>query len=175
MNVRGAIRLESGITKKYVVKVEKSPLEAVVSMNAMQQTLGLSTVSDDVVLPAPTDRGVYEAMVGMALKRDAGGPLAAFRVLLLVQGTKVSHTESLDDTLPVGEQTFKMVSNNAGCLLSDSSIALKLMAYSDFKKTMTDRLDKEVAVVRASAVERIDGSGSASLNATVDQIEKLKG
>lgn len=50
-------------------------------MNAMQQTLGLSTVSDDVVVPAPAGRNVDEAMVGLALKRDAGEPLAAFHVL----------------------------------------------------------------------------------------------
>ena len=55
MNVRGVIRVEAGITKKYVLKVEKSPLEAVVSMNAMQQSLGLSTVSADVVVSAPAD------------------------------------------------------------------------------------------------------------------------
>ena len=38
MNVRGVIRVENGFTKKYIVEVEKNPLEAVVSMNAMQQS-----------------------------------------------------------------------------------------------------------------------------------------
>ena len=84
MNVRGVIRVEAGVTKKYAVRVEKSPLEAVISMNAMQQSLGLSTVSDDVVVSAPADRVLDEAMLGLALKRDAGDPLGAFRVLLLV-------------------------------------------------------------------------------------------
>jgi hypothetical protein len=70
MNVRGVVRVESGITKKYVVEVEKSPFKAAVSMNVMQQTLGLSAVSDDVVVPAPADRVLDEAMVGLAVKRD---------------------------------------------------------------------------------------------------------
>ena len=89
MNVRGVIRVEAGITKKYIVKVEKSPLDAVVSMNAMQQALGLSTVSDDVVISASADRLLDDAMLGLALKRDEAEPLGAFRVLLWSKERKI--------------------------------------------------------------------------------------
>ena len=165
MNVRGVIRVEAGITKKYVVKVEKSPLDAVVSSNAMQQSLGLSTLSDDVVVPAPADRVLDEPMLGLALKRDAGEPLGAFRVLLLIQGTQDTDMDTIDDTKPLQQQTFKMVSNNARCLLSDSPTAVHLVAYSDFKKSLTYRLDQEMALVLVSAVER-HGPGAASPGAS---------
>ena len=165
LNVRGVIRVEAGITRKYVVKIEKSPLEAVVSMNAMQQSLGLSTVSDDVVVSAPADRVLDEAMIGLALKRDAGEPLAAFRVLLLIQGTQDTDIDIIDDTRTMQEQTFKMISNNTRCLLSDTPTTVQLVAYCDFKKSLTYRLDRELALVLVSAVER-HRPGSASLGAS---------
>ena len=86
----------------------------------------------------------------------------------------MTDTEGTDDTLPMPEQTLKMVSNNVRCLLSDSSIALQLVAYSDFNNMLPYRLDEEVAVVLVSAVERMDGSGSASLTATVEHMENSK-
>ena len=165
MNVRGVIRVEAGNTRKYVVKVEKSPLEAVVSMSAMRQSLGLSTVSDDVVVSAPADRVLDEAMLGLALKRDAGEPLGAFRVLLLVQGTQATELDTIDDTLPLQQQTFKMISRHARCLLSESPTSVQLIAYCDFKKSLTYRLDREMALVLVSAVER-HGPGAASSDAS---------
>ena len=165
LNVRGVIRVEAGITRKYVVKVEKSPLEAVVSTNAMQQSLGLSTVSDDVVVSAPADRVLDEPMLGLALKRDAGEPLAAFRVLLLIQGTQDTDIDIIDDGTTPQEQTFKMISNNTRCLLSDTPTTVQLVAYCDFKKSLTYRLDREMALVLVSAVER-HRPGSASLGAS---------
>ena len=36
MNARGVLRLENGVAKRYVTEVESTPLEAVVSMTAMQ-------------------------------------------------------------------------------------------------------------------------------------------
>ena len=36
MNARGVLRLENGVAKRYVAEVESTPLEAVVSMTAMQ-------------------------------------------------------------------------------------------------------------------------------------------
>ena len=165
VNVRGVIRVEAGVTKKYAVRVEKSPLEAVVSLSAMHQSLGLSTVSDDVVVSAPADRVLDEAMLGLALKRDAGDPLGAFRVLLLVQGTQESEMDTIDDKLPLQQQTFKMISSNARCLLSDSPIAVQLIAYCDFKKSLTYRLDRELALVLVSAVEH-HGPGAASPGAS---------
>ena len=191
MNVRGVIRVEAGITKKYVVQVEKILLEAVISTNAMQQSLGLSIVSDDVVVSAPADRVVDEAMLGLALKREGKQALGAHRALLLIQGTEDTDMDSIDDKLPLSQQTFKMISNNARCLLSDSPIAVQLVTYSDFKKSLQYRLDREMALVLVSAVER-HGPGAASpgaaaanassgvafegerLTATVEHMEKIR-
>jgi hypothetical protein len=81
--------------------------------------------------------------------------------------------DCIDPAKPMQDQTFKMLSKNVRCLLSDSSFAVQLVAYSDFKNMLTYRLDKEVAVVLVSAVERNDGPGSASLIATVEHMEKV--
>ena len=108
MNVRGVIRVEAGITKKYVVKAENSPLDAVISAGAMQQSLGLSIVSGDVVVSAPADRVLDEPMLGLALKRDAtfinhqDEPLGAHRVLLLIQGTQDTDLDAIGENLPAG-------------------------------------------------------------------------
>ena len=90
VNARGVLRLENGITKKYVMEVEPSPLDAVVSMTVMQISLGLSQVSDDVVLPVPASRLLDAPMVGLAAQHDNGHVIGAYRVLLLVKGTKLS-------------------------------------------------------------------------------------
>ncbi len=132
MNVRGVVREESGFTKKYIVKVEKSPLEAVISMKAMHQALGLSTVSDDVVASAPAERVLDEPMIGLALRRDSCEPLGAFRVLLLIQGTQDTDMDTIDENLPTQQQTFKMTSNKTRCLLSDAETAVQLVAYCGF-------------------------------------------
>jgi hypothetical protein len=173
MNVRGVIRMEAGFTKKYVVLVDKSPLEAVISMNAMQQSLGLSTVSDDVVVAAPVDRVVEEPLLGLALKRDAGDPLGAFRVLLLIQGTGKTVVHVIDDTVPAQQQTFKVVSEHVTCLLSESpnAVQLQLVAYCDFDKSLAYRLDKERALVLVSAVEFHEPG--TRITATVENMEKI--
>ena len=89
MNIRGVMREENGITKKYIVKAEKTPISAVVSMQAMKQCLGLSTISEDVVMPCGADRLLSDQLAGLALKvDDASEPLSAFRVFLLVKGTE---------------------------------------------------------------------------------------
>ena len=59
-----------------------------------------------------------------------------------------------------------MVSNNTRCLLSDAPTTVQLVAYCDFKKSLTYRLDREVALVLVSAVER-HRPGPASLDASV--------
>ena len=86
VNARGALRLENGVTKRYVTEVEPTPYEAAVSMTVMQLSLGLSQVSDDVVLPVPADRLLGAPLIGLAARRDLGLPIGAFRVLLLVEG-----------------------------------------------------------------------------------------
>ena len=121
-------------------------------------------------------------MIGLALKRDAGEPLAAFRVWLLIQGTQDTDIDIIDDTKKLQEQTFKMISNNTRCLLSNTPTTVQLVAYCDFKKSLTYRLDRELAPLLVSAVER-HRPGSASLSAeapegnhitaTVEHMEKI--
>ena len=101
------------------MEVEVSPLDAVVSMTVMQISLGLSQVSDDVVLPVPAIRLLEHPLMGLAARRDNGLPVGAFRVLLLVQGTKETKCDTIDETLPIAEQVFKGTSTCVRCLLSD--------------------------------------------------------
>ena len=61
--------------------------------------------------------------------------------------------------------TFKMISRHARCLLSESPTSVQLIAYCDFKKSLTYRLDREMALVLVSAVER-HGPGAASPDAS---------
>ena len=86
VNACGILRMENSITKRYVMEVEVTPFDAVVSMTVMQIRLGLPQVSDDVVLPVPAIRLLDAPLVGLAARRDNGLPVGAFRVLLLVQG-----------------------------------------------------------------------------------------
>ena len=165
VNARGVIRVENGVTKKYIVKVDQSALDAVVSMSAMRMTLGLSSVSDDVVMPAPADRILDEPMLGLALKRDEAQPLGAFRVLLLVQGTQETKMDVIDGNLPPEKQTFKMISQKVRYLLSASPTFVELVAYCSFQQTLEYRLAKETALVLVSAVEHLK-PGSASLGSS---------
>ena len=92
---RGVLRLENGLTKKYIAEVEPSPFEAVVSMTVMQVSLGLSQVSDDVVLPVPAIRLLDAPLVGLAARRDNGPPLGPFASYFLFRGArKLSATPS---------------------------------------------------------------------------------
>jgi len=176
MNIRGVIREENGITKKYIVRVEKAPLIADVSLQAMRQCLGLSNISEDVVMPSGADRILHDGLVGLALRRDGSDPLNAFRVLLLVRGTEETDLDVIDEKNTV----FKLISKNVSCLLSDSPTTVQLVAYSDLKKSLAYRLDRETALVLVSAVEHYvpvsDSSGAdekPGLIATVEHMQKL--
>ena len=130
-----------------MAKVEPAPLQAVVSMTAMRLSLGLSKVADDAVLDAPAGRLLDAPLLGLAARRDSGAPLGAHRVVLLVEGTEDTDCDSIDDTLPMGQQTFKVTSRSARCLLSDPAARVTLAGYCDFKKMMQYRLDKKTAIV----------------------------
>ena len=180
LNARGIVRVESGITRRYVAKFEPTPLQAAVSMTAMRLCLGLSKVADDAVLAAPAARLLDAPLLGLAARRDSGAPLGAHRVLLLVEGTEETDCDPIDDTLPMGQQTFKVTSPRARCLLSDPATHVTLAGYCDFKKMMQYRLDKETALVLASAVTpAAPGSASAgsatepSCVVTVEHMQKV--
>ena len=183
VNARGVLRVENGITKKCVAEVEPTPFEAVVSMTVMQVSLGLSQVSDDVVLPVPAIRLLDAPLVGLAARRDNGLPIGAFRVLLLVRGSTETVCDPIDDSLPMKEQSFKVTSTCVHCLLSEPAKEITLVGYCDFKKIMQYRLDTETALVLGSAVEiKAPGSASAEGGAaeggancvvTVEHMQKL--
>ena len=176
MNIRGVIREENGSTKKYIVQVEKTPLDAEVSLQAMRQCLGLSNISEGVVMPSGVDRILHDDLVGLSLRRDGADPLHAYRVLLLVRGTEDTDLDPIDEK----NTAFKLISKNVSCLLSDSPTTVQLVAYSDLKKSLLFRLDREAALVLVSAVEHYmpvsDSSESnekPGLIATVEHMEKL--
>ena len=176
MNMRGVIREENGSTKKYIVKVEKTPLDAEVSLQAMRQCLGLSNISEGGVMPSGVDRILHDDLVGLSVKRDGADPLHAYRVLLLVRGTEDTDLDPINET----NTAFKLISKNVTCLLSDSPTTVQLVAYSDLKKSLLYRLDKEAALVLVSAVENYkpvsdssDSNEKTSLIATVEHMEKL--
>ena len=169
MNARGLLRVESGAIRRYVATVEPSPLRATVSMTAMRLSLGLSKAADDAVLAVPANRLLDAPLLGMAARRDTGEPLGAHRVLLLVQGTEETNCDPIDENLPMPEQTFKVTSRNARCLLSDPAARVTLEGYSDFKKIMQYRLDSETALVLVSAVT-FGAPGSASAGSTEESL-----
>ena len=105
-NVRGVLREENGTTRRYVLQVEPTPLDAVVSTSAMRLSLGLSTVTGDVVLPAPVCRVGEAPLVGMAVQKDGGQLIGAFRLLPLVRGTMDAVCDPIDDSIPMAQQTF---------------------------------------------------------------------
>ncbi len=110
-------------------------------MNAIRQHLGADDITDDVVLPAPANRLIDDPMMGMALHRNGdANPVAAHCVLLLVQGTGETECESRDDSLSSTEQSFKVVSGNVRCLLSDTTTTIQLVAYCNGNAVSTYRL-----------------------------------
>ena len=108
----------------------------------MRLSLGLSNVVEDAVLAVPVNRLMDAPMLGLAAKRDKGGPLQCHRVVLLVEGTEESDCDTIDEA-----QIFKITSRNARCL-----VFVTLAGYSDFKKMMQFRLDKETALVLVSSL-----------------------
>ena len=156
------------------------------SMDRGAGVLGLSQVSDGVVLPVPAIRLPDAALLGLAAPPFVR--IGAFRVLLLVQGTRKSYCEAIDDILPITEQIFKVTSARVRCLLSGSSgevsglseqaSQITLVGYCDFKKIRQYRLDMETALVLASAVQiqvpnsaGVEGGGNCVV--TVEDMQKL--
>ena len=177
MNVRGVLREEGGGARRYTAMADVAPLDAVVSARALRLSAGLCNISADVVIPAPASQLHDAPMVGMALTRDTGEPLGAHRVLLLICGTEATDCDSVDPSLPMPEQIFKITSKNAKCLLSESepAVTVTLVGYSDFKNMLAYRLDKETAVVLVSAVDGNVAGGPIGdgMVVTVEHMQKV--
>ena len=73
-NVRGVLRLEYGVPKRYVVDVGVAPLTAVVPMAAARVCRGLSEVAGDVVLPVQVGRALEDPLAGLAVRQDDARP-----------------------------------------------------------------------------------------------------
>ncbi|MEY2988005.1 MAG: hypothetical protein RJB13_1526 [Pseudomonadota bacterium] len=170
VNIRGVMRDEGGTMKKYLIKMEPSPLDAVVSRTATRLSLGLSSITDNVVVAAPGNRICDIPLLGMALRRDVGEPVGAYRLILLLKGTCDSTIDIIDETLPMNQQTFKVKSLGTTCLLSEVAVTVNLVGYCNFKGMLTYRLDKETALVLISSVTI---NGDASIDATVEHMHKI--
>ena len=103
----------------------------------------------------------------MAVRRDpapgsaSAQVIGASRVLLLVRGTSETTMSPIADGQELSQQHFKVESKSASCLLSDTPARVNLVGYCDFGKMLAYRLDKEAALVLASAVD-FSAPGSAS-------------
>ena len=152
VNVRGILRPTDTGSKTLIGQIEESPLDAPVSAKAMRAMLGLSEVSGEVVLAAPAGR--VQDLSGLALESSDRGFLPAHRVLLLVKGTTSSTLEPIGETgQSLTAQSFRVASKEARCLLSDSEVYVNLYGYCDFSSMLQHRLDKDTALVLASALE----------------------
>ena len=152
VNARGILRPTDTGSKTLIGQIEESPLDAPVSAKAMRAMLGLSEVSGEVVLAAPAGR--VQDLSGLALESSDRGFLPAHRVLLLVKGTTSSTLEPIGDTgQSLTAQSFRVASKEARCLLSDSEVYVNLYGYCDFSSMLQHRLDKDTALVLASALE----------------------
>jgi len=131
--------------KAFIAQVQESPRDANVSGRAMKDMLGLATVTGDIVLPAPATR-VHD-FDGLALETSGKTYISAHRVLLLVKGTTPSKLEQLE------AQSFRVSLLKTQCLLSETEVFVNLYGYCAFDTMLQYRLDKETALVLASAVD----------------------
>ena len=138
----------------------------------MRLSVGLSEITGDVVLPAPADR-VYDArLLGLAVRSDHHGLIGAHRVFLLIQGTTATELKPLVEvSVALTDQSFRVKSEKARCLLSAGETFVDLHSYCDFSGMLQYRLDKDVALVLASAWEV--GPGSARPVVTIEHMVKI--
>ena len=181
LNVRGVLREENGATRRYIVEVGVAPLTAVVSMTAARLCRGISKVVGDVVLPVPVGRVLEDPLAGLAVRGDDNKNIGANRVLLLVRGTSQTKMDPLHEGRDMAEQTFKVSSMAADCLLREPRAQVDLVGYCDFNKMLTYRLDTECALILVSAVDcgapgsasAAGAAGNARPTATIEHMTKL--
>ena len=167
--------------KRYIVEIGTTPLNAVVSMTAARLCRSLSEVAGDVVLSVPVRRILEGPLMGLAVRRDEGKIIGANRVLLLVRGTSTTKMESILDDKALEDQIYKVSPTAADCLLSDPPAQVNSVGYCAFANMRTYRVDKESALILASAVQGLapgsasaaGAAGDARPTATFDGVIKL--
>jgi len=170
-NARGVLRPQESGMKAFIAQVQESPLDANVSGRAMKDMLGLATVTGDIVLPAPATR-VHD-FGGLALETSENTYISAHRVLLLVKGTTQSKLDAVGEkSQELDAQSFRVSSIKTQCLLSETEVFVNLYGYCDFDTMLQYRLDKDTALVLASAVD-VDPDTHAK-TFTVERITKVK-
>jgi hypothetical protein len=172
VNVRGVIRVENGVTKKYLGAIAATSLTAKISLPALHTALGLCDVTGDVVIPAPVMRVKNCPLQGMTVSSDIGEAVGVHRLLFLVQGTVESKLDVIGEVAAPSaqEQTFKVTSHKVRCLLSSEETYVTLVGYCDFHGMLTYRLDTDAALVLVSALE---GSAPDSVSATIEYMKKV--
>ena len=179
VNVRGVMRSEGSDVKRYIGEIVESPLMTTASPLAMRAAVGLAEIIGGIVIPAPAQRATDLPMIGLAVIADKRGPVAAHRILLLVQGNNISTLEAGIQADKIEDQSYKVTSNGARCLLSDADTTVNLVGYCNTGSMLTYRLDREVALVLVSAVTMTeDASNSGSTDgsrflATVEYMQKI--
>jgi hypothetical protein len=154
VNVRGVMMPgEGGVVRTFIGKITDSPLDAVVSGKAMRASLGLSEVTGDVVMAVPADRALDAPILGLAARSDRKGVNGAHRVLLLAKGTEESKLEPPNASQSLIDQSFRISSKKVKSLSSDNGISMDLHGYCDLGSMLQYRLDKDVSLALASAVE----------------------
>ena len=78
-----------------------------------------------------------------------------------MRGTGQTKMDPLQEGKDMEEQTLKVSSMAADCLLSEPRAQVDLVGYCDFNKMLTYRLDTERALILVSAVD-CGAPGSAS-------------
>ena len=106
------------------------------------------------------------------VRSDHTGIISAHRILLLVQGTGTSTLEPMDEKCQsVTAQSFRVMSENVRCLLSDTETYIDLHGYCDFQGMLQYRLDNDVALVFMSAWSKSPVSDRQV--ATIEHMRKL--
>jgi len=173
LNARGIIRREAAGRKFYICKLVDSPLDAKVSGAAMKATLGLADIVGDIAIAAPVDRVLDAPLLGLAVRSDTKGMVAAHRVILLVKGTCLSQLRPLGaEGQSLTTQSFQVNSCKAKCLLSDGDVEVDLHGYCSFGDMLQYRLDKDAALVVVSAWDH-DESASTNPVATIEAMTKV--
>ena len=170
-NARGVLRPTETGMKVLIGLVEQSPLSVPPTAKAMRDVLGLAEVTGDIVLATPATR--VQDLSGLVVEKSDKVCLTAHRVLLLVQGTSPSVLDPVgQEGTPLEAQSFRVTSTKTRCLLSESEEFVNLYGYCDYKSMLQHRLDKDTALVLASAVE-VDPTTNMK-TFTVESIDKVQ-